>query len=200
LGTKNVFGKLSTDVYGTYSKAKTILNNFDATFENPTATEPQLSLKYNTAPYFFEILPENPKFASDPEIYKLRNLNFTRGDISENVAEVSADLRYDTKIGKFPGYFKFGGRYRDRSKIVDRFRDAYDLSFGGVTAANPYSLTPFAMPTFEPAQGGASPFVHGVVNKFKTFIDNPANLQDRTRLVYDSLVSQTQSLDKRFKQ
>jgi TonB-dependent receptor len=110
------------------------------------------------------------------------------------VAEVSADLRYDTKIGKFPGYFKFGGRYRDRSKIVDRFRDAYDLSFGGVTAANPYSLTPFAMPTFEPAQGGASPFVHGVVNKFKTFIDNPANLQDRTRLVYDSLVSQTQSL------
>jgi len=193
LGTRNRFGRLSTDVYGTFSKAATGLDNFDATFENPTNTETQLSLKYNTQPYFFEILPENPEFASNPEIYKLRNVNFTNSTILENVYEVSADLRYDLKLGVVPAYLKFGGRFRDRSKEVDQARDAYDLSYGGVTATNPYTLTPFYFPTSLPAQGGASPFVHGNVNKFKAFIDNPVSLQDPTRLVYDQAVSQTQS-------
>ncbi len=196
LGTKNRFGKLSTDIYGTFSKATTNLNNFDATFENPTATEPQLSLKYNTKPYFFEVLPENPAFASDPEIYKLRNLNYTTGTVNENVYEISADLRYDTKLGKFPTYIKFGGRYRDRGKVVDQYRDAYDLSFGGVTIpnANGYSLTPFYFPVSIPAQGGASPFVHGVVNKFKDFFDVSANRNNRSKLIYDTLQSLTNSV------
>lgn len=35
--------------------------------------------------------------------------------------------------------------------------------------------------------------MHGVVNKFKAFIDNPTNLQNRSKLIYDTLVSQTQS-------
>jgi len=196
LGTKNRFGKLSTDIYGTFSKANTNLNNFDATFENPTATEPLLSLKYNTEPYFFEILPENPAFASDPEIYKLRNLNYTTGTVEENVYEISADFKYDTKIGKIPAYLKFGGRYRDRSKLVDRTRNDYDLSFGGVTIpnANGYSLTPFYFPVSVPAQGGASPFVHGVVNKFKTFFDDLSNRNNRSKLIYDTLNSQTNSV------
>ncbi|WP_461055019.1 TonB-dependent receptor [Spirosoma arcticum] len=193
-GTRNRFGKLSTDVYGTYSRAATALNNFDATFENPTATEPQLSLKYNTAPYFFEILPENPAFASNPEIYKLRNLNFTDGTIEENLKEISADLRYDTKLGSIPAYIKFGGRFRDRAKVVDRSRDSYDLSFGGVTVANDnaYSLTPFYFPVSVPAQGGAQPFVHGVVNRFKAFVETPGVIQDRSKLIYDTLVTQQQ--------
>ncbi len=195
LGTKNRFGRLSTDVYGTFSKATTDLNNFDATFENPTATEPQLSLRYNTNPFFFEVTPENPAFAGNPENYKLRNLNYTKATVHEDVTELSADLKYDLKLGKVPAFIKFGGRFRDRSKEVDRLRDAYDLSFGGVTIqhANGWSLTPFHMPTVQPAQGGATPFVHGVVNKFKTFFDDPAHLQDRSKLVYDTLVSQTQS-------
>lgn len=195
LGTKNRFGKLSTDVYGTFSRATSDLNNFDATFENPVATEPQLSLKYNTVPFFFEVTPENPAFASNPENYKLRNLNYTIGTVNENVSELSADLRYDFKPGKTPAYIKFGGRFRDRSKEVDRMRDAYDLSFGGVTIpnANGYSLTPFYLPTFQPTQGGSTPFVHGVVNRFKDFFDVQANLQNRTKLIYDTLVSQTQS-------
>jgi len=192
LGTRNRIGKLSSNIYGTFSKAATDLDNFDATFENPRATEPQLSLKYNTQPYFFEILPENPEFASNPEIYKLRNLNFTDGTINEDVYEVSADLRYDLNLGAAPAYLKFGGRYRDRSKVVDRSRDSYDLSYGGVTAANPYSLTPFYFPTSIPAQGGASPFVHGNVNKFRDFALNPANLNDPTRLVFDQDVTQEQ--------
>lgn len=193
-GTRNRFGKLSTDIYATYSRAATTLDNFDATFENPTATEPQLSLKYNTAPYFFEILPENPAFASDPEIYKLRNLNFTKGTIEENLREISADLRYDTKVGNAPAYIKFGGRFRDRSKVVDRSRDSYDLSFGGITIpnANGYSLTPFFFPVSVPAQGGAQPFVHGVVNKFKDFIETPGVVQNRSKLLYDTLVTQQQ--------
>ncbi len=193
-GTRNRFGKLSTDVYATYSRAATTLNNFDATFENPTDTEPQLSLKYNTRPYFFEIVPENPAFASNPEIYKLRNLNFTSGTIEENLKEISADLRYDTRLGTVPAYLKFGGRYRDRSKVVDRSRDSYDLSFGGVTVpnANAYSLTPFFFPVSVPAQGGAQPFVHGVVNKFKDFIETPGVIQDRSKLIYDTLVTQQQ--------
>ena len=191
LGTRNRFGRLSTNVYGTFSRALTKLDNFDATFENPEDTEPQLSLSYNTQPFFFEILPENPEFASNPEIYKLRNLNFTDGIITENVYEVSADLTYDFNLGATPGYLKFGGRHRDRSKTVDQSRDAYDL--GDDIATNPYTLTPFLLPTFEPAQGGASPFVHGVVNKFRDFILNPANLQDPTRLVYNPVVSEEES-------
>ncbi len=191
LGTRNRFGRLSTNVYGTFSRALTKSANFDGTFENPEDTEEQLSLRYNTQPFFFEILPENPEFASNPEIYKLRNLNFTNGIITENVYEVSADLTYDFKLGATPGYLKFGGRHRDRSKTADYSRDAYDL--GDDEATNPYSLTPFLLPTFEPAQGGASPFVHGIVNKFRDFVRNPANLQDPTRLVYNPATSEEES-------
>ncbi|MFD2160870.1 TonB-dependent receptor [Paradesertivirga mongoliensis] len=189
LGTRNRFGRLSTDVYGTYSRAKTLLDNFDGTFENPKSTEPQLSLKYNTQPFFFEITPENPEFASNPEIYKLRNLNFTTGTVLEDVYEFSADLKYDFNLGSIPAYLKFGGRYRDRSKVVDRATDAYDLKYGDVNIANEdaYSLTPFYFPTSAPAQGGAMPFVHGNVNKFKDFAYNPANTNNESKIVRDKL-------------
>ncbi len=194
LGTKNQFGKFSSHIYGTLSKAKTNLDNFDATFENPRETEPSLSSTYNTAPFFFEITPDNKAFASNPENYKLRNLNFTTGLVKENVVEVSADFKYDTKIGKANTIIKFGGRYRDRSKIQDRSRDSYDLSFGGRTIpnANGYSLTPFFFPVSIPAQGGATPFVHGNVNKFKDFVSVPANVRDTTKLIFDKLVTDQQ--------
>ncbi|TKB97677.1 TonB-dependent receptor [Pedobacter cryophilus] len=194
LGTKNRFGKLSTDVYGTFSRAKTNLNNFDATFENPTATEPSLSSTYDTAPFFFTITPDNIATASDPEIYKLRNLNFTTGLLTENIYEISTDLKYDLNVGKTNAFIKFGGRYRDRSKESDRSRDSYDLSYGGVTIpnANAYSLTPFYFPVSVPSQGGATPFVHGNVNKFKEFVDNPANVNNTSKLVFDKLVTDQQ--------
>lgn len=192
LGTKNRFGKLSTDVYGTFSRAKTNLNNFDGTFENPKDTEPLLSLQYNTQPFFFEITPENPEFASNPEIYKLRNLNFTTGRVVENVYEITADFRYDFDFGHVPAYLKFGGRYRDRSKLVDQSANAYDLEYGDIEIPeeDAYSLTPFYFPTSIPSQGGAVPFVHGNVNKFKAFFDNPANLNDQRKLVLDELESE----------
>lgn len=194
LGTKNRFGRLSTDVYGTFSKARTNLDNFDATFENPRSTEPLLSSTYNTEPFFFEINPDNIAVASDPEIYKLRNLNFIDGIINEDVYEVSGDFKYDTKLGNASAFLKFGGRYRDRSKFVDRSRDSYDLSFGGVTVKNEdaYSLTPFHFPVSVPAQGGATPFVHGNVNKFKDFIDDPANVNNRSKLIFDEFVTAQQ--------
>ena len=195
LGTKNHFGKWGVDLYGTFSKAKTFLDNFDATFENPTATEPSLSSTYNTAPFFFEITPDNPAIASDPEIYKLRNLNFTNGLLNENIYEISSDFKYDTNLGKAHAFLKFGGRYRDRSKVSDRSRDSYDLSYGGVVVpnANAYSLTPFHFPVSVPAQGGATPFVHGNVNKFKVFADDPANLSNKSKIVFDKLVTDQQS-------
>lgn len=62
---------------------------------------------------FFEINPDNPAIASDPEIYKLRNLNFTDGIVNEDVYELSADLRYDTKIGEASTFLKFGAAFRD---------------------------------------------------------------------------------------
>ena len=193
-GTKNRFGKLSTDVYGTFSKARTNLRNFDATFENPIATEPSLSSTYDTGPFFFNVIPENLAFASDPENYKLRNLNFTKGILNENIYEVSADLKYDLKIGKTNAFIKFGGRYRDRSKDSDRSRDSYDLSFGGVTIpnANGYSLTPFYFPVTVPIQGGATPYVHGRVNTFKDFVENPANVNNTSKLLFDKLVTDQQ--------
>ncbi|MEJ6979094.1 TonB-dependent receptor [Pedobacter sp. P351] len=194
LGTKNHFGKWDLNVYGTFSKAKTFLDNFDATFENPTATEPSLSSTYNTAPFFFEINPDNTSVASDPEIYKLRALNFTDGLLNENIYEVSSDFKYDTNLGKAHAFIKFGGRYRDRAKVSDRSRDSYDLSYGGVTVphANGYSLTPFHFPVSVPAQGGATPFVHGNVNKFKAFVDDPTNINNTSKLVFDKLVTDQQ--------
>jgi TonB-dependent receptor len=194
LGTKNRFGKLSTDVYGTFSRARTNLTNFDATFENPAATDPSLSSTYDTGPFFFNITPENSAFASDPENYKLRNLNFTKGILNENIYEVSADLKYDLNIGKTNAFIKFGGRYRDRSKNSDRSRDSYDLSFGGVTIpnANGYSLTPFYFPVSVPVQGGATPYVQGRVNTFKDFISDPTNVNNTSRLLFDKLVTDQQ--------
>ena len=194
LGTKNRFGKLSTDVYGTFSRARTNLDNFDATFENPTATEPGLSSTYDTGPFFFTITPDNVATASDPEIYKLRNLNFTKGLLTENIYEVSTDFKYDLKLGKTNAFLKFGSRYRDRSKDSDRSRDSYDLSYGGVTIpnANGYSLTPFFYPVTVPTQGGTTPFVHGNVNTFKAFVDNPANVNNTSKLLFDKLVTDQQ--------
>lgn len=193
-GTKNRFGKLSTDVYGTFSKAKTNLTNFDATFENPIATEPSLASTYDTGPFFFNVIPINSVFASDPENYKLRNLNFTKGILNENIYEVSADLKYDLNISKTNAFIKFGGRFRNRSKDSDRSRDSYDLSYGGVTIpnANGYSLTPFFFPVSVPIQGGATPYVHGRVNTFKDFINNPANINNTSKLLFDKLVTDQQ--------
>lgn len=201
LGTKNRFGRLSTDVYGTFSRAKTNLDNFDATFENPTATEPGLASTYDTGPFFFTITPDNVATASDPEIYKLRNLNFTKGLLTENIYELSADLKYDLKVGKTNAFIKFGGRYRDRSKDSDRSRDSYDLSFGGVTIpnANGYSLTPFFYPVTVPTQGGTTPFVHGNVNTFKAFVDNPANVNNTSKLLFDKTVTDQQLYINDFK-
>ena len=194
LGTKNRFGKLSTDVYGTFSRARTNLDNFDATFENPTATEPGLSSTYDTGPFFFTITPDNIATASDPEIYKLRNLNFTKGLLTENIYEVSTDFKYDLKLGKTNAFLKFGSRYRDRSKDSDRSRVYFDLSYGGVTIpnANGYSLTPFFYPVTVPTQGGTTPFVHGKVNTFKAFVDNPANVNNTSKLLFDKLVTDQQ--------
>ncbi|MBC8052642.1 MAG: TonB-dependent receptor [Sphingobacteriaceae bacterium] len=194
LGTKNHFGKWDVNVYGTFSKAKTFLDNFDATFENPTTTEPSLSSTYNTAPFFFEINPDNTAVASDPEIYKLRNLNYTDGLLNENIYEVSSDFKYNTNLGKAHAFLKFGGRFRDRSKVSDRSRDSYDLSYGTTTVAhtNGYSLTPFHFPVSIPAQGGATPFVHGNVNKFKAFFDDPANRNNTSKIVFDKLVTDQQ--------
>jgi TonB-dependent receptor len=45
LGTKNRFGKLSTDVYGTYARGVTKSYSPGSTFENPRDTEPELSLR-----------------------------------------------------------------------------------------------------------------------------------------------------------
>jgi len=192
LGTKNRFGKLSTDVYGTYARGATNSYSPGSTFENPKDTEPQLSLKYNTQPFFFELLPENEAFASDPANYTLRNVNFGRGDILEEIIELSADFKYDMKLGKFPAYLKFGGRYRDRSKNVNRWGDEYAIDVDGVGESEiPYTLQNFNIPTFEPVQGGAAPFVHGDVNKFVSFIENrSANLSDPTRIMYDELSTQ----------
>ena len=189
LGTKNRFGKLSTEVYGTYARGVTNGYSPGSTFENPRDTEPELSLRYNTEPFFFEILPENEAFASDPGNYTLRNVSFGRSDIVEEIAELSADLKYDFTIGKFPSYLKFGGRFRDRSKVVDRSGDQYAIEVDNVgESSNPYTLANFSIPTFEPVQGGAAPFVHGDVNKFVAFIeDREASLSDPSRIMYDEL-------------
>ncbi|MEX1239561.1 MAG: TonB-dependent receptor [Cyclobacteriaceae bacterium] len=192
MGTKNRFGKLSTDVYGTYARGVTNSYSPGSTFENPRDTEPELSLRYNTEPFFFEILPENEAFASDPANYTLRNVNFGRGDILEEIVELSADLKYDFKLGEYPSYLKFGGRYRDRSKVVDRSGDEYAIDVDNVgESENPYTLQNFNIPTFEPVQGGAAPFVHGDVNKFVSFIENrDENLSDPSRIMFDELETQ----------
>ena len=192
LGTRNRFGKLSTDVYTTYARGVTEGYSPGSTFENPRDTEPELSLRYNTEPFFFEILPENEAFASEPANYTLRNVNFGLRDILEEIKEVSADLQYDFTVGRFPSYLKFGGRFRDRSKMVDRSGDEYAIEMDNVgESSNPYTLTNFNIPTFAPVQGGAAPFVHGDVNKFVAFIeDRNANLSDPSRIMYDELSTQ----------
>lgn len=185
LGTKNRFGALLVDVYGTFSQARQNLFSIDGTFENPNDTEGVLAATYNLEPFFFDITAENREEARRPGLYNLRNLNFRRDNfVQEDMYEASVDLRYDFNLGnKVPAYIKVGGRVRSRQKEVDRAREEYnDDSEDGVKASNPYTLAQFAIDPFPPVQGGAEPNVHGDAEAFRTFFSNPANLNDTSRI------------------
>jgi TonB-dependent receptor len=191
LGTENRFGALSAELYGTYSRANQTGFSIDGTFENPRDTEGLLASTYDLEPFFFDITAIDQETARDPSLYNLRNLNFRRDNtVQENMYEATLDLKYDLNLGgQIPAYIKMGGRYRTRDKTVDRQRDEYnddgqDPLTGDNTekVSNPYTLAQFAIDPFPPVQGGAEPNVHGDALKFREFFDDPANINDTTRL------------------
>lgn len=186
LGTDNRFGNLSTELYASYSRASQNQFNIDGTFENPNETEGVLANTYNTEPFFFDITAENLEEARNPSLYNLRNLNFRRDNtILENLYEGTLNLRYDLNLSEVPAYIKVGGRYRTRTKAVDRAQEEYnDDSEDGVKASNPYTLAEFDIPAFAPVQGGAAPNVHGDADAFRAFFSNPANFSDTSRIHY----------------
>jgi len=177
LGTKNRFGQLTADIYGSYSRGDTEDFGPDGTWENPEATEDQIPLVYDLSDFFFDVDTPNPDFASDPSNMILRSVNLNFRDVLEENYEISGDFRYDVLFGDFPGYIKAGARYRDRSVEVDRAQTEYQLEADGVVAQNPIDLSRFRLDPFNPEQGGQDPFQHGDAEGFANFAV-PNNLDD----------------------
>ncbi len=197
LGTRQRWGALELDVYGSFARGTTDESGPDGTFENPGDTEEQIPLRYDLSRYLFDVRPATPEaaaFAANPDIMVLRSLNLNRRNVFEDNYEISADLRYDLMLGDYPAYLKAGGRYRDRRVEADLAQTEYELGAGGVQATDPYTLGTFRLDPWVPEQGGQRPFHHGDAAAFATFFGQSENLSNPTRIVLDEVGSRIEDV------
>lgn len=185
LGGTQRWGALSLDLAGVATTGQAVSSSTDATFENPRATEPQASLLLDFNPYFFTVTPENPGFVANPANYNLNGLSRNGRTTDENMYVGSADMRWDLNLGSFPAYLKIGGKYHTRDKEIDDRSDRY--------ANARLTLAQWAQTPIGGLQGTASPFVHGDVSSFATFVNR--NLTNGDSLTFDPINSRIQEID-----
>ncbi len=187
LGTEQRMGKFFLTLNGVYSRADQNQFGIDGTFENDAATNDLLGATYNTAPFFFDIIPTDLETASNTSIYFLRNLNIRENNIvREDMYEGSFDLKYNFNLtDKIPAYLKVGGRVRSREKQVDRSRNEYnDDSEEGVRASDRYRLDEFDIAPPAVPVGNTQPYVSGDPRLFRDFFANPSNLNNTERIFF----------------
>lgn len=107
--------------------------------------------------------PENPGFVGTATNYPLAGLSNNARLALENTYIGAADWRWDTRLGRFPAFVKFGTKLQSRDKDIDESSDRYRGP--GLT------LGQFAEAPVGGLQGAASPFVQGNVEAFAAFVN-----------------------------
>jgi len=179
LGGDQTFGDVKWSVNSSYSRGRKDLTRYDHTWETPNVSEniggdPRASARYNTDPFFFAVTPENPSYVSNPENYRLRTAQLESQAVTENTYNASTDLRWNTSLAGAEGYFKVGGKFLRRDKVVDFEEVVFDT-----TETSPaLTLAPFSRNrAITPAQPNGSVFATGLVSEVTRFTNE--NLDSR---------------------
>ena len=183
-GGSQKWGAVTLDLTGVATQGRARSFGPDATFENPSATNVQAPVGLDFSRYFFAVTPENPGFVADPRSYNLNGLSFNRRSSLDNLYIGAADVRIDTRLGRFPAFVKVGTKIQDRSRDIDESSDRYGNSA--------LTLGPWSEPVVGGLQGAASPFVQGSVDPFADWVDRN---RGRDSLVRDEVNTRLQTID-----
>ncbi|HYW32840.1 MAG TPA: TonB-dependent receptor, partial [Gemmatimonas sp.] len=183
-GGSQRWGALLMEVVGVATRGESKSFGPDATFENPTATNVLAPVRLDFSKYFYGVTPENPGFVTNPVSYNLNGLSFNRGSSIENTMIGGLDLKYDTKIGRFPAFLKFGTKIQSRDKDIDESSDRY--------TNNTLTLLPWSQKVTGQLQDGASTFVQGNVDPFAAFVNRQRGTDS---LRTDVVNTQVQTID-----
>ncbi|MES2523539.1 MAG: TonB-dependent receptor [Gemmatimonadota bacterium] len=183
-GGSQRWGKWTMDAVGVATRGESRSFGPDATFENPSATNVQAPVGLNFSKYFYGVTPENPLFVTNPSSYNLNGLSFNRSSSVENTIIAAADWRYDSRLGRFPAFLKFGTKLQNRDKDIDESSDRYTNSA--------LTLLPFSQQVSGRLQDGASTFVQGNVDPFAAFVSRTRGTDS---LRADLINSQIQTID-----
>lgn len=183
-GGSQRWGALTMELTGVATRGQAKSFGPDATFENPSATNPQAPVALDFSKYFYSVTPLNPAFVQNPSSYNLNGLSYNRRDVVENTYIGAVDWRYDTRLGRFPAFLKFGTKLQQRDKDIDDASDRYTNSA--------LTLLPWSQDVVGRLQDGAATFVQGNVELFSAFV-NRARGTDSLRL--DAVNTEVQKID-----
>jgi TonB-dependent receptor len=183
-GGSQKWGAVTLELTGVATRGRARSFGPDATFENPSATNVLAPVGLDFSRYFYGVTPENPAFVENPRSYNLNGLAFNRRNSIDNLYIGAADMRVDTRFGRFPAFMKFGVKVQERNRDIDESSDRY-----GNAAL---TLAPWSEPVVGGLQGAASPYVQGSVDAFADWVDRNVG---RDSLVQDMPNSRVQQID-----
>jgi len=177
LGGNQELGSVTVNVDGTYTRGESDLTRFDHTWETPGGGDgdPRAAARYDTSPFFFAAIPENPDYVTNPANYKLRSIQLETRQVRENTYVASADLKWNASLAGASGFIKAGGKFTGRDKVVDQEQIEFDTT----NTARAPTLEPFALNgTPVAAQENSSIFTLGSVDKVAQWTEQ--NVQGRS--------------------
>ena len=183
-GGSQRWGALTMDLTGVATRGQAKSFGPDATFENPSATNAQAPVGLDFSRYFYAVTPENPSFVQNPTSYRLNGLSYNTRTVLENTYIGAADWRFDSRLGRFPAFLKFGTKIQLRDKDIDDASDRY--------ANSAITLLPFSEAVTGRLQDGASTFVQGSVEPFAAFVNRN---RGGDSLVMDPINTSIQRID-----
>ena len=177
LGGDQELGSVTVNVDGTYTRGESDLTRFDHTWETPGGGDgdPRAAARYDTGPFFFAAIPENPDYVTDPANYKLRSIQLETRQVRENTYVASADLKWNASLAGASGFIKAGGKFTGRDKVVDQEQIEFDTT----STARAPTLEPFALSDTPVAvQENSSIFTLGSVDRVAQWTEQ--NVQSRS--------------------
>jgi TonB-dependent receptor len=178
------WGKLTMDFTGVATRGNAFSFGPDATFENPRVTDAQAPVGLDFTKYFYSVTPENPAFVNNPVNYNLNGLSWNENRSVENTFIGAADWRYDTRLGRFPAFLKFGTKVQMRDRDIDSKSDRFTNT--------QLTLAPWSEAPVGGLQGAARPFVQGSVDPFADFA---TRRRGSDSLATDAINTQIQLID-----
>lgn len=156
------FGAFSWEVSGTYTRG--ILDRFNSDTEFSTnffdfnmgeGPYQQLGHTIDAGDPFFDVIPENALFISEPSIYIANEFDRESESNTENTYAATTDLKWNTQVGAFAGFLKTGFKLQIRDKVIDVTENQYGRGNTPVTLASIYN------PLYDPIQGGSILYMNG---------------------------------------